>query len=45
MRARRTRFAAVALMILAKVLLAGGYNTSTWVAINHAWLYDPGSGR
>lgn len=24
-----------------EVLLAGGYNTSTWVAVNHAWLYQP----
>ena len=24
-----------------EVLLAGGYNTSTWVAVDHAWLYQP----
>jgi hypothetical protein len=24
-----------------EVLLTGGYNTSTWVAVNHAWLYQP----
>lgn len=28
-----------------EVLLAGGYNTSTWVAVNHAWIYDPHGGR
>ncbi|HEV2224532.1 MAG TPA: kelch repeat-containing protein [Candidatus Acidoferrales bacterium] len=24
-----------------EVLLTGGYNTSTWVAVDHAWLYQP----
>lgn len=24
-----------------KVVLTGGYNTSTWVAVDHAWLYQP----
>jgi hypothetical protein len=24
-----------------EVLLVGGYNTSTWIAVNHAWLYRP----
>jgi hypothetical protein len=24
-----------------EALLVGGYNTSTWVAVNHAWLYQP----
>jgi hypothetical protein len=24
-----------------EVLLTGGYNTSTWVAVDHAWLYRP----
>jgi hypothetical protein len=24
-----------------EVLLTGGYNTSTWVATDHAWLYQP----
>jgi hypothetical protein len=34
-------FSTATLLPNGKVLLAGGYNTSTWVAMDHAWLYRP----
>jgi Galactose oxidase, central domain/Kelch motif len=38
-------FSTATLLPNGEVLLAGGYNTSTWVAVNHAWIYDPYRGR
>lgn len=34
-------FSTATLLPNGKVLLAGGYNTSTWIAVDHAWLYQP----
>lgn len=34
-------FSTATLLPNGDVLLVGGYNTNTWVAVNHAWLYQP----
>lgn len=34
-------FSTATLLRNGDVLLTGGYNTSTWAAVDHAWLYQP----